>query len=91
MSRDIDVDEQELEKFLRILEDFQDFIQEQMKSLERKWEKCDDSWQGESKERFSKEFTQTLDDLKTAAKNGDDALEYIEKFYQVVKEMNEQT
>lgn len=91
MSRDIDVDEQELEKFVRILEDFQDFIQEQMKTLEQEWEQCDDSWQGESKQRFSKEFTQTLDDLKTAAKNGDDALEYIEKFYQVVKEMNEQT
>lgn len=91
MSRDIHVDQEELEKFVKILEDFQEFIQEQMKSLEQEWKPCDDSWQGDSKERFSKDFTETLEDLKVAAKKGDDALEYLEKFYQVVKEMNEQT
>ncbi|EDZ94561.1 hypothetical protein AmaxDRAFT_2761 [Limnospira maxima CS-328] len=89
MSRDLDIDEQELAKFIAALSDFQDLTTDKFKAVEGTWRKCDDSWKGESKDQFTKDFDQTKDMVQRALEAGDDALEWLRKFDDILKEFEQ--
>lgn len=86
MSRDLNVNIQDLEKFLNALTIFQDAMHDRVKSLEAGWQTCDESWQGDAKQQFKKEFTPTLSTMNSALKAGDEAVEWLQKFHELVEE-----
>ncbi len=86
MSRDIDIDERELERFIHVLSDFQNLATDKFKAVETSWGKCDDSWQGESKDKFTKDFEKTKDMVNRALDAGDDSLEWLRKFDEILKD-----
>lgn len=90
MSRDIDIDQQELAQFIDVLSDFQDRVGDQFKSVEAAWERCDESWQGMSKEQFTQDFEKTCQSITTALQAGDDALQWLENFDEILKEFERQ-
>lgn len=89
MSRDIGVDIQELKSFLDTLRNFQDQMQDSFKTLELDWQICDDSWEGNSKQKFAKDFTETLTEVQSSLKAGDEASDWLERFYEILREFEE--
>jgi hypothetical protein len=45
MARDLDVDQQELEKFIEVLQRFQESTSDKFQAVLSAWSKCDESWQ----------------------------------------------
>ncbi len=86
MSRDIDVDEQELAEFIQVLSTFQDLTIDKFQAVEAAWKKCEQSWEGESKDQFTKEFEETKDRVERALEAGEDALKWLRDFDEIVKE-----
>jgi uncharacterized protein YukE len=86
MSQDLNVNIQDLEKFLNALTVFQDAMHDRVKSLEAGWQTCDESWQGNAKQQFEKEFTPTLSTMNSALQAGDEAVEWLQKFHELVEE-----
>lgn len=86
MARDIDVNIDELRRFIEILGVFQRQVHDEFQELQAKWKKCDESWQGESKERFTKEFEETANSTGIALEAGDDAKKWLERFLEIVEE-----
>jgi uncharacterized protein YukE len=86
MSQSLNVNIQDLEKFLNALTIFQDKMHDRFKSLEAGWQTCDESWQGNAKQEFEKEFTQTLSTMNSALQAGDEAIEWLQKFHELVEE-----
>jgi len=86
MARDIDVNIDELSRFIDVLGNFQRQVGDEFKELEAKWKKCDESWQGESKERFTKEFEETTKTTQSALDAGEDAKKWLDRFLEIVEE-----
>jgi uncharacterized protein YukE len=86
MSQDLNVNIQDLEKFLNALTIFQDVMHDRVNSLESGWQTCDESWQGVAKQQFEKEFTPTLSTMNSALQAGDEAVEWLQKFHELVEE-----
>lgn len=86
MARDIDVNIDELSRFIDVLGNFQRQVGDEFKELESKWKKCDESWQGESKERFTKEFEETTKTTQSALDAGEDAKKWLDRFLEIVEE-----
>lgn len=86
MARDIDVDIDELERFIHVLQDFQDATSEKFKAVQNDWNRCEESWEGESKERFNKDFDDTRDRVTRILESGDDALEWLRKYLEILKD-----
>lgn len=86
MSRDIDVDEEQLARFIDALSQFQEVADEKFKAVEADWEKCKESWQGDSKEQFTKDFERTSTSVRETLEAGDEALDWLERFDEIVKE-----
>jgi len=86
MARDIDVNIDELRQFIDALDKFQKQVGDEFKELEFKWKKCDESWQGESKERFTKEFEETTKTTESALDAGEDAKKWLDRFLEIVEE-----
>lgn len=86
MARDIDVDIDELERFIHVLQDFQDATSEKFKAVQQDWDRCDESWEGESKERFTKDFDDTRDRVQRTLESGDDALEWLRRYLEILKD-----
>jgi uncharacterized protein YukE len=83
---EIDVDIDELERFINVLQDFQDFTREKFRRVQNDWDRCEQSWQGDSKEHFTRDFEKTLDQVKRNLEVGDDALEWLEKYFNIIDE-----
>lgn len=90
MARDIDVNEEELAKFIDVLSDFQELTRDKFKGVEMDWAKCDQSWQGESKDQFTRDFEQTQQRVQSALDAGDDALDWLRRFDEILKEFERQ-
>lgn len=90
MARDIDVDEQELHRFIQTLADFQELTSDKLKAVESAWLKCDESWKGASKKQFTKEFEQTKQAVEDALAAGEDAHRWLERFDEIVREFERQ-
>ena len=89
MARDLDVDQQELEKFIEVLQRFQESTDERFKAVLHAWSKCDESWQdgqGNNKKQFTKDFEETNRSVHQALEAGEDAIEWLNKFNEIVKE-----
>ncbi|NEP61751.1 MAG: transcription termination factor NusA [Symploca sp. SIO2G7] len=89
MSRDIDIDEQELAKFIDVLSRFQDLTSDKFQAVESAWLKCDESWKGDSKEKFTKDFQETTETVKISLEVGDDALDWLRRFDEILKEFEQ--
>ncbi|WP_017293175.1 hypothetical protein [Geminocystis herdmanii] len=87
MARDIDIDIDELEKFIDVLRDFQDITSDKFKAVQQGWNHCDESWEGDSKERFTKDFEETCDRVTRTLESGDDALEWLRKYLEILKDL----
>ncbi|GCL46960.1 WXG100 family type VII secretion target [Microcystis aeruginosa] len=90
MSRDLDIDEQELAKFIDVFSQFQDRIKDKFQSVESSWEKCNESWHGSSKDQFTKEFLETRRTIQESLDAGEDALTWLRRFDEVLKEFERQ-
>ena len=86
MARDIDIDIDELERFIHVLQDFQDATSEKFKAVQQDWNRCDESWEGDSKERFTKDFEETCDRVQRTLESGDDALEWLRRYLEILKD-----
>jgi len=86
MTQDIDVDIYELKEFICALQSFQDVISDQLKAVEHNWDICDQSWQGESKKRFTDDFEQMCDRTKRTLTAGEDALQWLKKYYEILED-----
>ena len=86
---DIDVDRDALSEFIGTLRTFQQQVGGEFQELQTKWKKCDDSWKGDSKERFTKEFEETTSATQSALEAGEDAQRWLEKFLEIVKEFED--
>jgi uncharacterized protein YukE len=87
MSRDIDVDIDELEKFIEVLNRFQDQTTDKLRGVQTAWNRCDETWQGEAKEDFTKGFEQTEAAVRRALEAGEDAARWLQKFQEILQDM----
>lgn len=86
MARDIDIDIDELERFIDVLQDFQDLTSEKFKAVQSDWARCDESWEGDSKERFTNDFEDTSHRVQRTLEAGDDALQWLRKYLDILKD-----
>jgi WXG100 family type VII secretion target len=89
MAKDIDVDLDELEKFIDVLRQFQDTTSDKLTAVKSAWATCDESWEGSAKEKFTQEYTGTEEAVTRALEAGDDAIRWLEKFHEIVQEMED--
>lgn len=82
MARDIDIDIDELEKFISVLKKFQDKATDEFKTLKSAWSKCDETWKGDAKEDFTKGFEKTERVLEKALEDSDDYIHLLTKLYE---------
>lgn len=85
----INVNRDALSAFIGTLSNFQSQVGGEFQELQTKWQKCDESWKGDSKERFTKEFEETINATQSALEAGEDAQRWLEKFLEIVKEFEE--
>ena len=90
MAKDIDVDEQELYRFIQTLAAFQQLTTDKLKAVESAWTQCNESWKGASKNQFTKEFEQTKQAIEDALAAGEDASRWLERFDEIVREFEHQ-
>ncbi|EKD10328.1 WXG100 family type VII secretion target [Limnospira platensis] len=91
MPKKIDVDLEELEKFIQVVDEFHQEIEEKFKSVQKAWDRCDESWQGISKERFTRDFEQTQDAVNRAINAGEIASDqFLAHFQSIVNEFEDQ-
>jgi uncharacterized protein YukE len=87
MSRkEIDVNEEELYRFIQALANFQRVTEEKFKAVANAWEKLDESWQGDSKNQFTKQFEITHQSVDMTLEAGQDALHWLERFDEIVRD-----
>lgn len=86
MARDIYVDQEELARFIEVLAAFQEITTDKFKAVLSDWQKCDESWEGESKDQFSRQFLQTQQAVEDALEAGGDALKWLTRFDEIVQE-----
>lgn len=86
MASDIDVNEQELQKFIEVLAQFQEQIDSKMKSVEGSWLRCHESWKGATATQFAKDYEKTANAVTAAVKTGDDSLDWLRRFHTIVRE-----
>ena len=89
MSQDLNVNIQDLEKFINALTVFQDAMHDRVKSLEAAWQTCDESWKGDAKQRFEQEFMPTLLTMNSALEAGNESIEWLQKFHELVEEFEQ--
>lgn len=86
MARDIDVNEEELFKFIDTLSIFQQATQAQLNSVESAWNECNESWKGDAKNQFKNKFEVTKEAIERALDAGEQAKAWLERFDEIVKE-----
>lgn len=86
MAKDIDVDEEQLHRFIEALAAFQQTTVEKLQSVETSWSQCDQTWKGASKDQFTAEFVKTKQAIESALAAGDDAQKWLERFNEIVIE-----
>jgi uncharacterized protein YukE len=86
MAQDLNVNIQDLEKFLNALNIFQEAMHDRVKSVEASWQTCDESWEGNAKQQFEQEFTPTLSTMNSALESGDESVEWLQKFHGLVED-----
>lgn len=84
--RDIDVNEEELARFIQTLATFQQVTEDKLKTVMSSWDTCNESWQGETKDQFTKDFDRTRQSVDVTLEAGDDALRWLERFDEIVRE-----
>lgn len=84
--RDIDVEEEELARFIQTLATFQRVTEDKLKTVMSSWDACNDSWQGDSKDQFTKDFERTQQSVDMTLEAGDDALKWLERFDEIVRD-----
>ena len=86
MAKDIDVDEEQLHRFIEALAAFQQVTTEKLQSVETSWNQCEQTWKGASKNQLTTEFVQTKQAIESALAAGDDAQKWLERFNEIVRE-----
>lgn len=89
MSRDIDIDIYELEEFIQALKRFQDQTHDRLKSVETSWGRCDETWKGDAKEEFTRQFENTEKAVQRSLEAGDDAVDWLEKFHEILEDLRD--
>jgi WXG100 family type VII secretion target len=90
VARDIDVDITELERFITALRRFQDTTTDRLRALESDWAKCDETWQGDAKEQFTTGFERTKDSVDRSLEVGERAVDWLERFHEIVQDFERQ-
>lgn len=85
---DIDVDGEQLQNFIRTFEQFQEDISTRMKSVDAAWARCQESWRGDTATQFTQRYEQTAATVTNAQKNGDDVLQWLRRYYDIVREFD---
>lgn len=85
---DIDVDGDQLQNFIRVFEQFQQDINTRMMSVEAAWVRCRESWRGATADQFTKGYEQTAATVGSAQKDGDEALDWLRRYYEIVREFD---
>jgi molecular chaperone GrpE (heat shock protein) len=86
MAHDLHVDIQDLEQFIQSLKTFQNQMTDKFRALELAWKNCDESWEGEAKQKFEKEITPTIDQMRSSLQEGEEAVLWLQKFHEKVEE-----
>ncbi|MEH2363820.1 WXG100 family type VII secretion target [Nostoc sp.] len=86
MARNIDVDIDELKRFLEVLKDFQEITSDKLSAVQSDWTRCNESWQGDAKNEFTKGFEQTEISIKSALDAGEDACQWLKDFHEILEE-----
>ncbi|BAZ12177.1 hypothetical protein NIES4071_40050 [Calothrix sp. NIES-4071] len=86
MASDIDVNQEELSKFIAELKTFQQIMADKLQAVERDWLSCEQSWKGEAKDKFASKFDTTLQALRNALDMGEEAQDWLEKFDKVIRD-----
>lgn len=86
MTQDIDIDIDELKEFIDALQYFQYVMSDRFQTVEYDWNRCDESWEGESKKRFTDDFEEMHNQVKRTLTAGEDALEWLKKYYQILED-----
>ena len=84
--RDIDVDEEELDRFIRTLSTFQNLTKDKFQAVSTAWQEVDETWQGDSKQQFTGQFEATQRSVEATLESGEDGLKWLENFHEIVKE-----
>ena len=91
MPKDLDLDLEELKRFIKVVDGFHQVIEQKFDSVQTAWDKCDKSWQGASKNRFTKDFEQTQKAVERAINAGKIASEqFLDHFESIVDEFEDQ-
>lgn len=86
--RDIDVDEEQLEQFIQVLDKFQQLTRDQFEAVSVAWTNFDESYQSTQKEEFKKQFEATQSSIDYTLNTGEDALSWLRRFHDIVREFN---
>ena len=91
MPKDLDLDLEQLERFIDVVDQFHQTIEEKFESVQTAWDKCDESWRGASKDRFTKDFTQTQEAVDRAINAGKTASDvFLDVFKSIVRDFEDQ-
>lgn len=86
MARDIDVNEEELSKFITELKTFQQIMADELQAVNHDWGQCEQSWKGEAKDKFANKFDTTLQALSNALDMVEEAQYWLEKFDTIIRD-----
>lgn len=89
MSIDIDVDEKELAEFIEVLSKFETLTKDKLDAVDTAWTKCNESWKGESKDKFTQDFEATKDRVEKALEAGEDSLVWLREYDERIKQFEQ--
>lgn len=86
MAKDIDVNEEELSRFIQTLSVFQELTKGRLSAVENAWNKCNESWKGGAKNQFTGQFEKTQQAVEDALYAGEQAQHWLQRFDEIVRE-----
>jgi uncharacterized protein YukE len=63
---------------------------DRLRALETDWAKCDETWQGDAKEQFTNGFERTKDAVDRSLEVGERAVDWLERFHEIVEKFERQ-
>lgn len=89
MNKDIDVELEQLEKFITAFQQMQEAVQTQFDSLKPAWDSCDESWKGAAKNRFTNGYESTVQSIQDVLNDGEASLDWLRSYRDIVREFED--
>lgn len=87
VANDVDVDYDELNKYIDTLYDFWRTTQDDWRSVEAKWAQTAETWRSDERTSFEREYMKTDQALKEAFGSLDDALHWLGRYREILDEL----